>query len=57
MLLRLTNNNNYNIVRFSKEHKSKSYAVNVTQENVSLNANGSPPYDPHAHRILEHPTT
>ncbi|CAH1713514.1 proton-coupled amino acid transporter-like protein CG1139 [Aphis gossypii] len=41
----------------TKEQKSKSYAVNVPQENASLNANGSPPYDPHAHRILEHPTT
>uniref|UniRef100_A0A2S2PTU5 Proton-coupled amino acid transporter 4 n=1 Tax=Schizaphis graminum TaxID=13262 RepID=A0A2S2PTU5_SCHGA len=41
----------------TKEQKSKSYAVNVQQENASLNANGSPPYDPHAHRILEHPTT
>lgn len=41
----------------TKDQKSKSYAVNVQQENMSLNANGSPPYDPHAHRILEHPTT
>ncbi|XP_025408091.1 proton-coupled amino acid transporter-like protein CG1139 [Sipha flava] len=41
----------------TKEQKSKSYSVNVPLENVSLNANGSPPYDPHAHRILEHPTT
>ncbi|VVC27247.1 Amino acid transporter, transmembrane domain [Cinara cedri] len=41
----------------TKEQKSKSYAVNLSNENLSLNANGSPPYDPHAHRILEHPTT
>lgn len=45
------------ILGFSKEKKSKSYSVNVPLENVSLNANGSPPYDPHVHRILEHPTT
>lgn len=40
-----------------KEKKSKSYSVNVPLENMSLNANGSPPYDPHVHRVLEHPTT
>lgn len=42
---------------FSKAKNSKTYSVNVPLENVSLTANGSPPYDPHAHRILEHPTT
>ncbi|XP_050540823.1 proton-coupled amino acid transporter-like protein CG1139 isoform X2 [Daktulosphaira vitifoliae] len=42
-----------------KEQKSKSYNVNLMSEEIVAlqGTNGTPPYDPHAHRVLEHPTT
>ncbi|XP_050432741.1 proton-coupled amino acid transporter-like protein CG1139 [Adelges cooleyi] len=40
-----------------KEHKLKTYKVTVTSDDdTHQTSNGVPPYDPHAHRILEHPT-